>query len=67
MSSGKLCPDIDFHHPEAGAECARKGLALVRNLKNRRNPGPGTITRMTRRLASHAVDNDSHGFSDDRR
>ncbi len=47
VSNGERYLDIDFQLPEAIAERARNGLVLARNLKNRRNLSPETITRMT--------------------
>ena len=80
VSGGKRYPGIDFRPPEAVAERARKGLALrrefsrggtavglarARDLKNRRNLSPETITRMTRYFARHAVDREADGFGHD--
>ncbi len=80
MSGGKRYPGIDFKPPEDVAERARKGLALrrefnrggtavglarARDLKNRRNLSPDTITRMTSYFARHAVDKEAAGFGDD--
>lgn len=73
-------PHIDFQPPEAAAAAARKGLELrrdfgrggtavgvarARDLKNRRNLSPETITRMTSYFARHEVDKEAANFGDD--
>ncbi len=80
MSAKRMYDAIDFRPPEEVAERARKGLALrrefnrggtavglarARDLKNRRNLSPDTITRMTSYFARHAVDKDAAKFGDD--
>lgn len=80
MSRPARYDDIDFTPPVEVADAAEKGLRLrrkherggtevgvarARDLKNRENLMPDTITRMVSYFARHEVDKDADGFGDE--
>lgn len=80
MSRPKKYDHIDFRPPDSVAENAEKalklrskfdrggtevGVARARDLKNRENLTPDTISRMVSYFARHESDKDADGFGDE--